>query len=185
MSLIRIIPLQFSRVDQLERMLPIISSRFKLETRLNAWHLDLTQFFDPVRSQYNANEIISELVPLAEKGDRIIGVTDLDLFIPVLTYIFGQAYLGGSAALVSRHRLENTRYGLADDPKLSADRLLKCMLHELGHAFGLIHCLQPGCVMVSTTYVEEMDQKQDHFCRKCGNNLEQLQGQAIHRGTSS
>lgn len=176
MSLIRIIPLQFSSVDMLEKMLPVISHHFKMETTLSNWHLDLTQFFDPVRSQYNANEIISELVPLAEKDDRIVGVTDLDLFIPVLSYIFGQAYLGGSAALVSGHRLENKRYGLNDDPKIFADRLLKCILHELGHAFGLIHCLKPGCIMVSTTYVEEMDQKSDQFCKKCRSELVDLKG---------
>ncbi len=176
MSLIRIIPLQFSRVDLLEKMLPVISSHFKMETRLSDWHIDLTQFFDPVRSQYNANEMIQQLIPLAEKDDKIVGVTDLDLFIPVLSFIFGQAYLGGSAALISGHRLENQRYGLADDPKLYADRLIKCMVHELGHAFGLKHCLHPGCIMVSTTYVEEMDQKLDRFCRNCGRELAQIKG---------
>lgn len=174
MSSIKIIPLQFARVDILEKMLPVISSRLKIETVLSPYHIDLTSFFDPMRSQYNANEIIHELIPRVGEKDKIVGVTDLDLFIPVLTYIFGQAYLGGSVALVSGHRLENKRYGLRDDPKIFADRLLKCILHELGHAFGLIHCLKPGCVMVSTTYVEEMDQKSDRFCTKCRNELVNL-----------
>ena len=101
----------------------------------------------------------------------MIGVTDLDLFIPVLSYIFGQAYLGGSAALVSGYRLQNSRYGLADDQQLYVTRLLKCMVHELGHACGLIHCSHPGCVMLATTYVEEIDQKSDHFCSVCHSNL--------------
>ena len=108
-----------------------------METRLIQVHIDLTPFFDPVRSQYNANEIIKELVPLAHGEDKIVGVTDLDLFIPVLKYIFGQAYLGGSAALISGHRLESSRYGMVDDPKVFFERLLKSILHELGHAFGL------------------------------------------------
>ncbi|MBC8375978.1 MAG: hypothetical protein H8E26_08015 [FCB group bacterium] len=167
MSRIKIIPLQFAGVEVLEQMLPLISARFKIETLMTTCRLDLTPFFDPVRSQYNANDIIQKLVPLADEGDKIVGVTDLDLFIPVLSYIFGQAYLGGSVALVSGHRLVNARYGLADDPKLFSERLLKCIIHELGHAFGLKHCLLPGCVMDSTTYVEEMDQKSDQFCRNC------------------
>ncbi|MBC8192493.1 MAG: archaemetzincin family Zn-dependent metalloprotease [Candidatus Marinimicrobia bacterium] len=167
MSRIRIIPLQFAGVEVLEQMIPPISARFKMETLVSAHRFDLTPFFDPVRSQYNANDIIQKLVPLTDEGDKIVGVTDLDLFIPVLSYIFGQAYLGGSVALISGHRLENARYGMTNDPKLFSERLLKCIIHELGHTFGLKHCLLPGCVMTSTTYVEEMDQKSDQFCRNC------------------
>ncbi len=178
MSRIRIIPLQFAGVEVLEMMLPILTSRFKIETILSTRRLEMTPFFNPVRSQYNANDIIKKLVPLTEENDKIVGVTDLDLFIPVLSYIFGQAYLGGSVALVSGHRLVNARYGLANDPKLFSERLLKCIIHELGHAFGLKHCLLPGCVMVSTTYVEEMDQKSDIFCRKCQTELTTLQAKA-------
>jgi archaemetzincin len=174
MSLIRIIPLQFSSVETLETMLSVLSNRFKMETRLSSFHLDLTPFFNPVRSQYNANEIIRNLLPLTEKQDKIVGVTDLDLFIPVLSYIFGQAYLGGAIALVSGHRLDNRRYGLAGDSKLYSERIIKCIVHELGHAFGLKHCIKPGCVMVSTTYVEEMDQKSDRFCPSCQKELSAL-----------
>lgn len=171
MPLIRIMPLEFSSVETLETVLSVLSKRFKTETRLSSQHLDLTPFFNPVRSQYNANEIIQRLLPLSGADDKIVGVTDLDLFIPVLSYIFGQAYLGGSVALVSGHRLENRRYGLASNDKLFTQRIIKCIVHELGHSFGLKHCLNPGCVMVSTTYVEEMDQKTDMFCQSCQKEL--------------
>ena len=174
MSLIEIIPLQFSAVEELEEMLPIISNRFKMETRLSTRLFDMNPYFNPARSQYNANEIIQKLVTTVGDSSKIVGITELDLFIPVLSYIFGQAYLGGSAALVSGHRLHNSRYGLAEDPKLFSNRLLKCIIHELGHAFGLKHCLKPGCVMVSTTYVEEMDQKSDMFCLACKKDLKDL-----------
>ena len=110
MSLIKIIPLQFAAIDELEKMLALLSERFKMEAVINTPHFDLTPYFNPVRSQYNANEIIQKLVPLTGERDKIVGITGLDLFIPVLSYIFGQAYLGGSVALVSGHRLENSRY---------------------------------------------------------------------------
>ncbi len=174
MPLIKIIPLQFPAVEELEKMLSIISNRFKMETSLSTRPFDMNPYFNPVRSQYNANEIIQKLVTSAAENNKIVGITELDLFIPVLRYIFGQAYLGGSAALVSGHRLHNSRYGLAEDPNLYFNRLLKCLIHELGHAFGLKHCLKLGCVMVSTTYVEEMDQKSDLFCHSCQAELTEL-----------
>ena len=171
MSHINIIPLQFSQVGSLEQMLETIGDRFKRETRLVLHPMDLTEYFDPVRSQYNANAIISILQPDDISENKIVGITDLDLFIPVLSYIFGQAYLGGSAALISGYRLQNSRYGLPDDQQVYEQRLLKCILHELGHTFGLRHCLHPGCIMISSTYVEEMDQKTDRFCRDCHKEL--------------
>ncbi len=174
MSLIRIIPLQFAGVETMEQILPILSARFGMETILSSQRLDLTPYFNPARSQYNANDIIQKLLPMAGDEDKVLGLTDLDLFIPVLSYIFGQAYLGGAVALVSGHRLDNARYGLKQDPHLFSERLVKCIVHELGHAFGLKHCHMPGCVMVATTYVEEMDQKADRFCPECQSELSRL-----------
>jgi len=174
-SLIRIIPLQFAGVEMMEQFLPILSTRFNMDIIISTQRLDLTPFFNPARSQYNANDMIQKLVPMAGENEKILGLTDLDLFIPVLSYIFGQAYLGGAVALVSGHRLDNARYGLKQDPELFSERLLKCIIHELGHAFGLKHCHMPGCVMVATTYVEEMDQKVDLFCHECQSELSRLQ----------
>lgn len=176
MPLIKIIPLQFPAVEELEKMLSILSNRFRMETRLSSQYFDMNPYFNPVRSQYNANEIIQKLVGVTDEDNKIVGVTELDLFIPVLSYIFGQAYLGGAAALVSGHRLHNSRYGLVEDSELYSQRLLKCLIHELGHAFGLKHCLKPGCVMLSTTYVEEMDQKSDTFCHTCQEELTERNG---------
>lgn len=172
MPLIKIIPIQFAKVEILESLLPSLAKTFKTEVILGSLpRFDLEPHFNPVRSQYDANEIIGKLNKLALGEMKIVGVTDLDLFIPVLKYIFGQAYLGGKTALISGHRLYNSRYGLPEDLDLFSERLKKCMIHELGHAFGLIHCQQPGCVMLPTTYVEEMDQKSERMCSSCRNKL--------------
>jgi len=181
-AIIKIIPLQFPAVDMLEKMLGTIGRRFRAEAHLSTHPMDLSPYFDPVRSQYNANEIIQKLNRFHQEDGKVLGITELDLFIPVLSYIFGQAYLGGSAALVSGHRLHNQRYGLPEDEGVYAERLMKCMIHELGHAHGLKHCLKPGCVMVATTYVEEMDQKSDTFCYQCQDLLSQLSSHRPNAG---
>jgi archaemetzincin len=98
---------------------------------------------------------------------KILGVTELDLFIPIFTFLFGEAQLNGIGALVSTHRLHNQFYGIPENKKLLRSRLLKEAIHELGHTFGLIHCFTLKCVMKSSTYVEEIDQKSINFCRVC------------------
>jgi len=121
--------------------------------------------FDRSRGQYNSRQLLGQM--LEEGPGRALGVTALDLFIPVLSFVFGEAQLGGRAALVSLHRLRSEAYGLRPDPALLLDRLVKEAMHELGHTHGLVHCPGLDCVMRSSTYVEDIDQKPDLFCESC------------------
>ena len=95
----------------------------------------------------------------------------MDLFIPVLTYVFGEAQLDGRAAVVSTYRLDNQIYGLPPDRDLLFQRLVKEAVHELGHTYNLVHCHRPPCVMLSSPYVEGIDQKSDWFCEDCLRSL--------------
>ena len=70
----------------------------------------------------------------------ILGVTDVDLAIPMLSFLFGQAQLDGRVAVVSLCRLHQEFYGLPADRGLLRERTVKEVLHELGHTFGLAHC---------------------------------------------
>lgn len=137
-------------------------------------HLDLAPFYDESRRQYDGNRLLKE-VDAAEFPDSIkkIGLFRVDLFIPILTYIFGQALYRGNSGIVSLYRLRNEQYGMKPDQKLLSSRFKKVIIHELGHAFGLIHCHVPNCVMRSSTYVEDIDQKQQHVCIKCRGELVQ------------
>jgi len=49
-------------------------------------------------------------------------------------------------------------------------RLLKGILHELGHAFGLGHCPNP-CVMNPPATIQEWDSRPAIFCRSCMRKL--------------
>ena len=102
----------------------------------------------------------------------------MDLYIPVLTYVFGEAQLNGIAAVVSSFRLRDELYGLPKNPKRLKERLEKEAVHELGHTFGIVHCRDPECIMYSTTYAEEIDFKSINLCKICSSLLENNKGQS-------
>ena len=140
-------------------------------------HLDLSEFYDPVRRQYNGNRLLKEVDSFnANDSNKTLGLFNVDLFIPILTYIFGQAFLNGRTGIASLYRFSNERYGIASDDRFILERFKKEVIHELGHTFGLIHCHNPTCVMRSSTYVEDIDQKSANLCFKCRSEL----GQAPH-----
>lgn len=135
-------------------------------------HLDISEFYDPVRRQYNGNKLLVEVDRLYSSENNIsIGLFNVDLFIPILTYIFGQAYLNGRSGIASSYRLSNERYGMNHNEKYILERFKKEVLHEIGHTLGLIHCHIPDCVMRSSTYVEDIDQKGSGICIKCRNSI--------------
>ena len=124
--------------------------------------------FDAYRNQYNSTAIISTFIQrFAGYKGKVLGVTSVDFFVPVLTFVFGEAQLDGPIAVVSNHRLDDTFYGLPADPKLLKERLIKEAVHELGHTFGLVHCHDYRCVMHSSTAVEDIDVKSEIFCPAC------------------
>lgn len=145
-----------------------IRKALNVEVVLVEKSIELLPFFDPSRRQYKANELLKMVDEFAESHHgKTIGLFGSDLYIPILTYIFGQARLGGKSGIASSYRLHNERYGLQRDHKLMVERFTKEILHEAGHTLGLIHCHQPLCVMQASTYVEDIDQKEASFCADC------------------
>ena len=131
-------------------------------------HINLDSFYDPNRRQYDANKLLKEIDAVEAHGViKKIGLFRVDLFIPILTFIFGQAMYKGNTGIVSNYRLRNEQYGMKPDENLMYERLRKVIIHEIGHAFGLVHCHNPSCVMRSSTYVEDIDQKRHQLCDNC------------------
>jgi archaemetzincin len=89
----------------------------------------------------------------------------------MLSFLFGQAQLEGSVAVISLCRLRQEFYGLPADAELLRQRVVKETLHELGHTFGLTHCHEPKCVMSLATHVGLVDQKAERYCTRCGTHL--------------
>jgi archaemetzincin len=157
----------------LETIAGAVKSEFHCTVNLKEGHADLSEFYDQARRQYNGNDLL-KLVDSMSFPDSIkaMGLFNVDLFIPILTFIFGQAFLNGRTGIASLYRFNNERYGMTGDNQFLIDRCIKEVIHELGHTFGLIHCHNPTCVMRSSTYVEDIDQKNQHFCLNCRSELE-------------
>jgi archaemetzincin len=125
--------------------------------------------FDAKRRQYGSTAILGwwgEHLP--EPGARVLAVTGVDLFIPMLTFLFGHAQLDGSLAVISLARLRPEAYGPSHDAALLVARARKEALHELGHTLGLTHCPVSSCVMSLATTIHQVDQKSTRYCADCG-----------------
>jgi archaemetzincin len=124
--------------------------------------------FDARRQQHSSTRILQWLNREKPAQTRkVLAITDADLFIPILTFVFGEAQLDGPAAVVSIARLSAN-----GGPPTAADRLLRTRLvkecvHELGHTFGLIHCSRPTCVMARSVNLIHVDAKDDLLCHDC------------------
>lgn len=170
MAFVYIVPIHCSDVANTEfpPLAAKLTQTFGISVKLQSLSLSPDFAYDPSRNQYHSTLILERL--LEERppdAHRILGITDLDLFIPILTFVFGEAQLNGPAAVVSSHRLRNEFYGLPPDEELLQQRLAKEAIHEMGHTFDLVHCANYGCVMQSSTYVEDIDLKTDQFCPSC------------------
>jgi archaemetzincin len=130
--------------------------------------------YDAHRRQHSSNAILKWLLEIGPKGGKVLGITDRDLFIPILTYVFGEAHLGGAAAAVSTARLAEDAELFG--PWILVERLAKEATHELGHAFGLVHCENPGCVMSRSPAVREVDEKSSELCEECRARILAVEG---------
>jgi len=138
--------------------------------------IDAKFAYDEMRGQMYATAVLKSLAGFEPRsGLRRLVVTTGDLFVPVLTFVFGEAQLGGSSAIVSLCRLDEAFYGLPRRQKLLAERLLTEALHELGHTFGLRHCDDWECVMASSHSVERIDLKHS-YCDDCRAEVRRVVG---------
>ncbi|KPL00141.1 MAG: hypothetical protein AMJ90_08755 [candidate division Zixibacteria bacterium SM23_73_2] len=175
---IYILPLQFQDHQLLTGLSKVLKEIFGVPVSFLNRPFSLEKGLDPVRNQYNSTWILSQILQkVPDKTGKVLVVTSVDLCVPVLTYVFGEAQLDGKAAVVSNHRLRDELYGLPKNPQKLKERLEKEAVHELGHTFGIIHCKNPQCIMYSSTYAEEIDFKPISFCKSCSEFLEKKKSQ--------
>lgn len=130
--------------------------------------------FDMKRSQYNAGGIIKKLNEEDEHShDKIIAVCDVDIFIPILTHVFGEAEFGGKHCIASLFRLRQG--GKAPCPaSIYYERAAKVAIHEAGHLFNLLHCENTTCLMHFAGNLKQLDTISLRFCPNCQAQLKNL-----------
>jgi len=178
MASILIVPIRPVDHAELTGLLDPLARAFELPATIDeSNYLDPSFAFDTYRNQFNSTAIISNLLDRYKNyPGKIIGITAVDLFVPVLTYVFGEAQLDGTVAVLSSFRLREELFGLEPNPVIERIRLLKEAVHELGHTFGLVHCHTQECVMHSSTSAEEVDVKGKNFCEGCEQTMREGMG---------
>ena len=149
-----------------EKLSDRVGSVFHCPVETRAGFGDLTEAYDPQRRQYDSSKLLTSLGK-AERGERVVGITDVDLYVPRLHFVFGEADIGSGTAIVSLCRLRQEYCGLDPDEALLLERAAKEIVHELGHTFGLEHCPNGNCVMHFSSSLADTDVKEVHFCDKC------------------
>lgn len=161
-------PLKFYSAVLLQKIVTELSKRFYSDVHVIELKINLDDFFSIERGQYFSTQIIAEAMKLTDGfNGKIILLTDVDIFVPVLTFIFGEAQLNGKHSILSVCRLHEEFYSGISNETLLFERTIKEALHELGHCYGLRHCIDWDCVMHSSPGIEEVDIKGNTFCRKC------------------
>lgn len=139
---------------------------FGCPTEIGSGICDLAPTHDPTRNQYLSSNLLA-LLRKPQRNERVVGITEVDLFVPRLDYVFGQAEPSSGRAIVSLCRLRQEYYGLATDEAVFYDRAVKEIVHELGHTFGLGHCPDNRCVMHFSNSLADTDLKKAQFCKRC------------------
>jgi archaemetzincin len=168
MKRIQLLPLGDIDRRQIEHLAQSLARELHHDCEVLPADFDLSSSFNATRGQHHSTEILARLAThITPDTFRLLGLTSVDLYIPILTFVFGEAQLNGVVAVASTHRLRQELYGLPGDEQLLRARLLKEAVHELGHTFGLTHCDNSECAMAPSHAVEWIDLKTPHYCPKC------------------
>jgi len=163
---IRLKPLGDVADEIMEEVRDRVRVIFHCPIEMEAGFSDLAQAYSPERKQYYSSKLLASLKK-SEREERVVGVADVDLYVPRLNFVFGEADILSGTAIVSLWRLRQEYYGLAPDKALFLERATKEVVHELGHTFGLEHCPNNKCVMHFSNSLADTDLKEAHFCSAC------------------
>lgn len=171
LNLITLRPLE--EIDQgiLEELKRRLGETFSCPVEIKPQTTELARAYDSSRKQYLSTTLLST-IGASEKGEKALGIVDVDLYVPGLNFVFGEANMGSGVAIISLFRLRQEHYALPPNKELFLERAVKEAIHELGHTYGLGHCDDGKCIMYFSNSLMDTDRKQAAFCPKCQQILE-------------
>ena len=168
MKLLQLLPIGSVDDTLVQDLRPAVEEILGVPCKVLPLRLDPEFAFHGERQQYHSSEILQRMQSfVTDNSWRVLGVAAVDLYIPILTFVFGEAQMGGPCAVVSAHRLRQEFYGLPADRRLFRQRLIKEAVHEVGHTLNLTHCDDYRCAMASSHAVEWIDLKESALCATC------------------
>jgi len=134
--------------------------------------------YNKERQQFHSSYILAKIGKhvMQTRVDCVLGVTEVDLYVPQLNFVFGEATCPGKTAIISLFRLKPEFYGYSANSELFINRCVKEAVHEIGHTLGLRHCKNPHCVMFFSNSILDTDRKKKAFCGKCYSKVVKLLG---------
>lgn len=167
-GLITVVPLGNIKQDVLKVVADGIQGVLRLPVDV-APAVDLPESaFMSARNQYNVLDLIKFLESnYGGLGIKVLGVTAKDIANPILTYVFGTAFMDGKAAVIATARLRLSPGGQLVSREQFLERTVKAAIHEIGHTFNIPHCHNDHCVMRASNSLIELDEKMSYLCDYC------------------
>jgi archaemetzincin len=163
--------------DMLAELQRVLASVFSAEIIAAAGVPLPSSAYDRMRRQYHSTPILRELARVKPRhAERLLGVADVDLYVPELNFVFGEADASRGTAVFSLARLHT------DGPDQRAPLFLRRAateaIHELGHTYDLDHCANSRCVMWFSNTLAETDRKGLAFCAAHASQLARSRSRA-------
>lgn len=150
-----------------------LEDRFNVKIDVGRQLEDPAYAYHKQKKQYHSTKILRRIHKLGLTGyDRILGIVDVDLYVPERTFVFGEAVIKNKVAVISLTRLRQEFYDLPEDLTLFRKRIIIEAVHELGHTYGLRHCANNKCVMFLSKILSDTDHKGAELCSNCEKIME-------------
>lgn len=168
MTFLYFIPVGKLDANDIQQLKFMLEEKFVFSIKISPQEIEPSFAYHERRGQHLATALLKTMkMSLPSEASLGLGITEVDLFVPHLNFVFGLAEMGGKVALISFHRLHPEYYDLPEDRELFYSRILKEAVHELGHTLGLVHCHQPDCVMYFSNSLADTDRKKASYCLQC------------------
>jgi archaemetzincin len=162
--MIAIVPVGVIPLDVVDEVMMTVATNLHVRTVLAPSIPLAPSAFDEHRRQYSSTEILQTLAAVKhDEWERVLGVVDVDLYVPDLNFVFGEADMVRGVAVFSLTRLRPSGSSQGATA-LFLKRAATEAIHELGHTYGLRHCRDPHCVMWFSNTLAESDRKGLAFC---------------------